>query len=80
VLERYVWSISGAGLVITGRTEHNAPDFIPMESTCVGGLPVPENMRRIFWEGACVVTAHQFPRLIVEISGPLESRAGYGCS
>ena len=34
-----------------------------LKTTCVGGLPVPEKLRGIFSEGACVVAAHQFLRL-----------------
>ncbi len=63
VLERYVVAMREAGLVITGGTEHNAPDLIPMEPACLDGAPVPGRIKEIFWEGACVVAAHQFLRL-----------------
>ena len=63
MLQRYVRVIRAAGLVITGGTEHNAPDLIPLEPTCIGGTPVPEAIKEIFWEGACIVAAHQFLRL-----------------
>jgi hypothetical protein len=63
MLERYVRVVRAAGLVITGGTEHNTPDLIPLEPTCIGGAPVPEAIREIFWEGACIVAAHQFLRL-----------------
>ncbi|MFN3651132.1 MAG: hypothetical protein ACK47B_16275 [Armatimonadota bacterium] len=59
VLRRYVLAFREAGLPVTAGTEHNTPDLLPMEPTCLGGKPVPEELRRIFWEGACVVAAHQ---------------------
>jgi hypothetical protein len=31
-----------------------------MEPTCAGGRAVPEEVREIFAEGACVLAAHQF--------------------
>ncbi len=59
VLERYVHAVRRAGIVVTAGTEHNTPDLLPLEPRCVQGLPVPEGVRDIFWEGACVVAAHQ---------------------
>jgi hypothetical protein len=49
-----------AGLVITAGTEHNTLDLLPIEPTCAGGVAVHEDVKEIFWEGACVVAAHQF--------------------
>lgn len=60
VLSQYVEAMRAEGIVVTGGTEHNTLDLIPIEPTCVGGAPVPEAVREIFWEGACVVAAHQF--------------------
>lgn len=60
VLSHYVKAMRKAGLVITGGTEHNTLDLLPIEPTCVGGTPVTEDVKEIFWEGACVVAAHQF--------------------
>ena len=60
VLSRYVKAMRSAGLVITGGTEHNTLDLLPIEPACLKGAPVPEDIKEIFWEGACVVAAHQF--------------------
>jgi hypothetical protein len=49
-----------AGLVVTAGTEHNTLDLLPIEPTCVNGQPIPDDILDIFWEGACVVAAHQF--------------------
>lgn len=60
VLSQYVTAMRKAGLVITAGTEHNTLDLLPIEPTCVKGVPMPEACKEIFWEGACVVAAHQF--------------------
>ena len=60
VLSRYVRAIRAAGLPVLGGTEHNTLEMLGIEPTCIGGAPVPEEVRDIFWEGACVAAAHQF--------------------
>jgi hypothetical protein len=49
-----------AGFIVTAGTEHNTRDVIPMAPTCVNGVPIPEEAQKTFWEGACVVAAHQY--------------------
>jgi hypothetical protein len=63
ILQRYVRAMRAAGLVITAGTEHNTLELLPIEPRCIGGAPVPEEIREVFREGACVVAAHQFLRL-----------------
>jgi hypothetical protein len=53
-VERYVKAWRDAGIFVTAGTEHNT-----LDPTCVGGAPIPEAAREIFWEGVCVVAAHQ---------------------
>jgi len=60
VLSRYVHALRDAGLFVTAGTEHNTLDLLPLEPVCVGGVPVPDDVQEIFWEGACVVAAHQY--------------------
>lgn len=60
VLRHYATSMRKAGLVVTAGTEHNTLDMLPLEPTCVGGREIDEDLKDIFWEGACVVAAHQF--------------------
>jgi hypothetical protein len=60
VLTKYVKAMRAAGLAVVGGTEHNTLDLVPLEPTCVKGAAVPEEIKAIFWEGACVVAAHQF--------------------
>lgn len=58
-LAEYVTKIRAAGMVVTAGTEHNTLDLIPLGPTCKDG-DVPPEIQAIFWEGACVVAAHQF--------------------
>jgi hypothetical protein len=60
VLGQYVRAMRSAGLVVTAGTEHNTLDLLPIEPACLKGTPVPGEVGEIFWEGACVVAAHQF--------------------
>jgi len=60
VLTRYVRAMRDAGLAVTAGTEHNTLSLLAIEPTCVGGAPIPRELKAIFWEGACVVAAHQF--------------------
>jgi hypothetical protein len=60
VLGAYVRALRQAGIAVLAGTEHNTLDMVPMEPHCAGGEPVPEDLRDIFWEGACVIAAHQF--------------------
>jgi hypothetical protein len=58
-VDRYVTAWRDAGIFVTAGTEHNTLDRIPVDPTCVKGAPISEASRDIFWEGVCVVTAHQ---------------------
>jgi len=58
-VDRYVRAWRDAGIFVTAGTEHNTLERIPVDPTCVGGAPIPEASRDIFWEGVCVVAAHQ---------------------
>jgi len=60
VLTEYVTRLRQAGFAVTDGTEHNTLDLIPMEPTCKAGESVPDALKDIFWEGACVIAAHQF--------------------
>jgi hypothetical protein len=62
VVDAYVSAFRSAGIVVTAGTEHNTSQRIPMEPRCVdGSLPSPA-ARDAFWEGACVIAAHQHLR------------------
>ena len=72
VLSQYVHALRDAGLVITAGTEHNTLDLLPLEPTCLGGAPIPEDVQEIFREGVCVVIAHQYLTLM-GLSGFVEA-------
>ncbi|NLX54895.1 MAG: hypothetical protein GXY58_07270 [Planctomycetaceae bacterium] len=59
LLREYALAMRAAGLVVTAGTEHNTLDLIPLDPFCRDGQ-VPEELRTLFWEGACVVAGHQF--------------------
>lgn len=78
VLRKYVKSMRRAGLAVLGGTEHNTLDLLPIEPTCLDGQGVPEDVKKIFWEGACVAAGHQFLKLhgeegFVDSAGRLNS-------
>ena len=58
VVDEYVAAFTEAGLIVMAGTEHNTPDRIPLDPFCVDG-PVSDASRQAFWEGTCVVAAHQ---------------------
>lgn len=59
-LLRYVPAMRKAGLALTAGTEHNTLDKLPLVPTGLKGAAIPVQVQEIFWEGACVVAAHQF--------------------
>jgi len=59
-LRRYVMALRGAGLPVLAGTEHNTLDLLAMEPACVGGVEIDDDLKAVFWEGACVAAAHQF--------------------
>jgi len=60
VLVRYVRTLRQAGIAVTVGTEHNTLEKPPLEPACLKGVPLPEEVKTIFWEGTCVLAAHQF--------------------
>jgi len=67
VLEKYMKTMRAAGIVVTAGTEHNTLDLIPIEPTCKGGVAISDELKAIFWEGACIAAAHQFLTLHGEV-------------
>jgi hypothetical protein len=62
VVDAYVTAFRAAGIIVTAGTEHNTSQRIPMEPLCVDGSRPSDAVRDIFWEGTCVVAAHQWLR------------------
>ena len=59
LLTDYVKTLRASGLVVTAGTEHNTLDLLPIMPSAKGA-PIPAELLPIFWEGACVVAAHQY--------------------
>ncbi len=62
VVDEYVEAFRSAGIIVTAGTEHNTPDRIRLEPRCVDGSLPSEFARDVFWEGTCVIAAHQHLR------------------
>jgi hypothetical protein len=59
VVDRYVAALRAAGIVVVAGTEHNTRRMIPLEPAALNGAALSEAALEAFWEGACVVAAHQ---------------------
>ncbi len=59
-VDRYTNALRSAGIVVLGGTEHNTLDLVPITPECKGRVPVSEHAAELFWEGACVIAAHQY--------------------
>ncbi|MBM4103872.1 MAG: hypothetical protein FJ263_07460 [Planctomycetes bacterium] len=59
-LRSYAITIRKAGLAVVAGTEHNTLDVIPIEPTCLAGVPIPDDLKEIFVEGAYLAAAHQY--------------------
>jgi hypothetical protein len=62
ILKKFVDFFYNEGFVIIFGTEHNTPEMTPLTVTARGSVPLDEKLKRITWEGACVVAAHQYLR------------------
>jgi hypothetical protein len=61
-LKDFVEFFHDKGFIITFGTEHNTPEMIPLSVTARGSVELDESLKRIAWEGACVIAAHQYLR------------------
>lgn len=61
-LKDFVRFFNEKGFVISFGTEHNAPDMIPLTCDTRGNKPLDDELRKISFEGACVIAAHQYLR------------------
>jgi len=59
LLEKYATYLHEQGFVVTFGSEHNTPAMEPVELFARHGMPLTENLKRINYEGACVIAAHQ---------------------
>lgn len=62
ILKNFVDFFNNKGFIITFGTEHNTPEMMPLTVTTRGSKPLDESLKKIAWEGACVIAAHQYLR------------------
>ena len=62
VLKSFVEFFHEKGFIITFGTEHNTPEMLPLTVTARGSVPLDGSLKKIAWEGACVIAAHQYLR------------------
>jgi hypothetical protein len=61
-LQRFVKFFHDAGFIILMGTEHNAPEMIPLTCDTRDRKPLHDYLKRVSYEGTCVVAAHQYLR------------------
>lgn len=60
LLEKYASYLDEKGFVVTLGSEHNTPAMEPVELFARNGAELTDNLKRINYEGACVIAAHQY--------------------
>lgn len=59
LLEKYAEYLYDAGFVVSFGSEHNSPTMEPIELFARNHTPLTEKLKKINYEGACVIAAHQ---------------------
>jgi hypothetical protein len=59
LLEKYATYLHEQGFVVTFGSEHNTPAMEPIELFARHNTPLTDVLKKINYEGACVVAAHQ---------------------
>ena len=62
ILEDFVRYFHSRGFIILLGTEHNTPDMVPLTVSCRKQVPLAGDLKRISYEGACIIAAHQYLR------------------
>ncbi|MBA7637921.1 hypothetical protein ES703_45570 [subsurface metagenome] len=60
VLDEYATWFSDNGFIVTFGSEHNTPDLTPILLYTRDGSPLSNKMRRINYQGVCMIAAHQY--------------------
>ena len=77
MVDEYVAAFRAAGIAVMAGTEHNTLERIPFDPACRGGVALSTAAREAFWEGTCVVVAHQAQRRAA-LPGFVDSDGGPG--
>ncbi len=59
-LTEFVKFFHEKGFVVSFGTEHNAPGLIPLTPVTRGNVPLSNELKKIGYEGVCVIAAHQY--------------------
>ena len=62
ILKNFVEFFYRKGYLIIFGTEHNTPEMIPLTVKARGSVPLDDELKRIAWEGVCVIAANQYLR------------------
>ncbi|MEI6048468.1 MAG: hypothetical protein WCS03_06180 [Bacteroidota bacterium] len=62
ILKNFVEFFHNKGFIITFGTEHNTPEMIPLTVTTRNSAALDDSLKKIAWEGACIIAAHQYLR------------------
>jgi hypothetical protein len=62
ILKKFVNFFHKKGFIITFGTEHNTPEMMPLTVTTRGSVPLDDSLKKIAYEGTCVIAAHQYLR------------------
>ena len=75
LLENYASYLHDRGFIVTLGSEHNSPQMEPLELFARNQTPLSEKLKRINYEGACVIAAHQY--LVAQgLSGYVDQQGG----
>lgn len=62
ILKKFVKIFHEADFVITFGTEHNTPALIPLKVDTRGNIDLDDELKKISYQGACIIAAHQYLR------------------
>ncbi len=62
ILTEFVRFFYRKDYLISFGTEHNTPEMIPLSVTARGSESLDNELKRIGWESACIIAAHQYLR------------------
>ena len=62
ILKKFVDFFHQKGFIITFGTEHNTPEMMPLTVTTRGSVVLDDSLKKIAYEGACIIAAHQYLR------------------
>ncbi len=62
IFKEFVQFFHAHGFIILFGTEHNTPELTPLTVSARGNRSLDDNLKKINYEGACIIAAHQYLR------------------